>query len=147
MVTVNETNREPDGTFEALEADSFANKATESIQDIVGGLIVGQNDANVTYDDTNDQLSVDVSTLTNEQVEDTVASLVSSDSNLSWSYDDVNNTLTISLANSISVNTLEATAELSNPMYPTLADVPTTLPEGTQVYVADENQLYVEDGT
>jgi len=42
---------------------------------------------------------------------------------------------------------LEATAELGNPTYPTLADVPTTLREGTQVYVADENQRYVEDGT
>lgn len=57
-----------------------------------------------------------------------------------WVTDTVN-------ANSISTDALEATAELGNPTYPTLADVPTNLPEGTQVYVADENQLYVEDGT
>jgi len=48
---------------------------------------------------------------------------------------------------SIVGDTLEATAELGNPTYPTLSDVPTTLPEGTQVYVEDENALYVEDGT
>jgi 3D (Asp-Asp-Asp) domain-containing protein len=47
----------------------------------------------------------------------------------------------------LSPATLEATAELGNPTYPTLADVPTTLPEGTQVYVEDENAIYVEDGT
>jgi 3D (Asp-Asp-Asp) domain-containing protein len=119
----------------------------EQVQDIVGSLVVGQNDANVTYDDVNDQLSVDVSTLSNEEVEDAVASLVTSDSNLSWSYDDTNDTLTVSLSDSISVSTLEATAELGNPTYPTLSDVPTSLPEGTQVYVEDENAIYVEDGT
>jgi 3D (Asp-Asp-Asp) domain-containing protein len=42
---------------------------------------------------------------------------------------------------------LEATAELGNPTYATLSDVPTTLTEGTQVYVEDENAIYVEDGT
>ena len=48
---------------------------------------------------------------------------------------------------SVSSDTLEATAELGNPTYPTLTDVPTTLPKGTQVYVEDENAIYVEDGT
>jgi hypothetical protein len=47
----------------------------------------------------------------------------------------------------VSAEALEATAELGNPTYATLSDVPTTLPEGTQVYVEDENQIYVEDGT
>jgi 3D (Asp-Asp-Asp) domain-containing protein len=53
----------------------------------------------------------------------------------------------VSLANSILVNTLEATVELRNPTYATLGDVPTTLTEGTQVYVEDEDRVYVEDGT
>jgi hypothetical protein len=83
-------------------------KTTEEVEDIIGSLVVGSGDVNVTYDDTNDQLSIDVSTLTNEEVQDTVASLVTSDSNLSWSYDDTNDTLTVSLSDSISVNTLEA---------------------------------------
>jgi len=47
----------------------------------------------------------------------------------------------------VSATTLEATDSLSNPTYPTLGDVPTNLPEGTQVYVEDENAIYVEDGT
>ena len=119
----------------------------EKIEDIVGGLIVGQNDANVTYDDTNDQLSIDVSTLTNEEVQDTVASFVASDSNLSWSYDDANDVLTVSLSDSISVNSINATNKIGNPTYTTLSDVPVNLPEGTQVYVKDENSIYVEDGT
>lgn len=36
--------------------------------------------------------------------------------------------------------------ELRAPVFQSLSDVP-TLPEGTLVYVADEQQLYVEDGT
>jgi len=47
----------------------------------------------------------------------------------------------------MSSNTLKATDELKNPTYATLSDVPTDLPEGTQVYVRDENTIYVEDGT
>jgi 3D (Asp-Asp-Asp) domain-containing protein len=50
-------------------------------------------------------------------------------------------------ANAIDAGSVSATAELANPTYATLSDVPTNLPEGTQVYVKDENQLYVEDGT
>jgi 3D (Asp-Asp-Asp) domain-containing protein len=82
-----------------------------------------------------------------EKIEDIVSSLVTSDNNLSWSYNDTNDTLTVSLSNSISVGTLKATNELGNPTYSTLSDVPTNLPEGTQVYVKDENSIYVEDGT
>jgi len=92
---------------------SSFNTPDESVQDTVAQLITGQNDANVTYDDTADQLSVDVSTLTNEEVQDIVASFVSSDSNLSWSYDDANDTLAVSLANSILVNTLEASNSIN----------------------------------
>lgn len=84
-------------------------KSTKEIQDIVGSLVVGSGDVNVTYDEVNDQLSVDVSTLGNDQVENIVVSLVSSDSNLSWSYNESGDTLTISLADSISVNTIEST--------------------------------------
>jgi len=51
------------------------------------------------------------------------------------------------LGQTISADTLEATAELGNPTYATLSDVPTNLPEGTQVYVEAENEIYVEDGT
>lgn len=48
---------------------------------------------------------------------------------------------------SVQGDTTSATVALGNPTYATLSDVPTNLPEGTQVYVKDENQLYVEDGT
>lgn len=44
-------------------------------------------------------------------------------------------------------DTVDVTSEFGNPTYATLSDVPNDLPEGTQVYVKDENQIYVEDGT
>lgn len=47
----------------------------------------------------------------------------------------------------VDARTVSAAAELTNPVYPSLSDVPAGLPEGTQVYVADEDQLYLEDGT
>jgi len=52
-----------------------------------------------------------------------------------------------SVGPAIDVAALSATAELGNPTYATLSDVPTNLPEGTQVYVEDENDIYVEIGT
>ena len=48
--------------------------------------------------------------------------------------------------NNADFETVSASNELGNPTYATLADVPTNLPEGTQVYVEDENAVYVEDG-
>jgi len=50
-------------------------------------------------------------------------------------------------ADTVDSNTVESADELRNPTYATLSDVPTTLPEGTQVYVEDENSIYIEDGT
>ncbi len=42
---------------------------------------------------------------------------------------------------------LEATEAIGNATYPTKSNVPSGLPEGTQVYIADENTVYIEDGT
>jgi len=50
-------------------------------------------------------------------------------------------------ADTVDSNIVESADELRNPTYATLSDVPTTLPEGTQVYVEDENSIYIEDGT
>jgi hypothetical protein len=47
----------------------------------------------------------------------------------------------------VTTNTVDVADELGNPTYATLSDVPTNLPEGTQVYVEDENAIFVEDGT
>ena len=60
------------------------------------------------------------------------------------------NTLTASTevtSPSVTGDTTSATNALELPTYPTLGDVPTTLTEGTLVYVADANEIYVEDGT
>lgn len=47
----------------------------------------------------------------------------------------------------LSPSALEAGTQLTVPVYSTLSDVPTDLPEGTLVWAADENTLYQEDGT
>jgi len=54
---------------------------------------------------------------------------------------------TVEFNDDTTANTFEATDAFINPTYQTLSDVPTNLPEGTQVYVKDENSIYVEDGT
>jgi len=119
----------------------------EEVQDIVATLINAAGNLSSTYDDANDKLTLDTSGLNTEEVQDAVTTLVTAGSNLSWSYDDANDTLTVSLANSISVNTLEATTGLGNPTYQSKSDVPNNLSTGTQVCVEDENAIFVEDGT
>ena len=104
----NDIDSNADGVVDKADlADSLTN-FDEKAQDAVGTIISGSGGTTVTYDDANNSITVDSTSLTEEQVQDIVASLVSSDSNLSWSYDDPNDTLTISLADSISVATLEA---------------------------------------
>lgn len=76
-------------------AKKLLGKTDEQIQDIVGDLVVGQNDANVTYDDVSNQLAIDISTLTNEQVEDIVGSLLTAGNATNLTYDDSGNTLTV----------------------------------------------------
>ncbi|MDS0279993.1 hypothetical protein NDI85_19600 [Halomicroarcula sp. S1AR25-4] len=87
----------------ADDGDGTASIAVEqeAIEDWVAGLLSGQGNISLTYDDANDQLLVDTSALNEEQVEDAVAGLVSSSGNLAWSYDDANNTLTVSLSGPI----------------------------------------------
>jgi len=101
---------------------------------------------------------------TTERVEDIVAALVSGVGNISVSYDDGGDSLTISLNahasthekggsdelttfGSTAHDSVSVSASIENATYPTLSDVPSNLPEGAQVYVADENAIYVEDGT
>jgi hypothetical protein len=50
-------------------------------------------------------------------------------------------------ADELTASAVNAGDALGNPVYPTLGDVPTNFPEGTQVYVSDEDRTYVEDGT
>lgn len=46
----------------------------------------------------------------------------------------------------IDVASVSASEQVGNATYATVGDVPTTLPEGAQVYVQDEDRIYVEDG-
>ncbi|QLH78674.1 polysaccharide deacetylase family protein [Halosimplex rubrum] len=81
-------------------ADSIAVQE-ETIEDWVAGLVTGGTNVSTTYNDANDQLTVDTSALNEEEVEDAVAALLSSSSNLAWNYDDGNDALTISLSGPI----------------------------------------------
>jgi hypothetical protein len=49
--------------------------------------------------------------------------------------------------NDLSAGGVAASDQIKNATYATLGDVPTTLSEGSQVYVQDEDRIYVEDGT
>jgi len=108
---------DPSGTEHTGEladsADLHARYTDEEAEDAVAAILQGGDKVSVSYDDANETLDVDTSALDTEEVEDAVASLVAADSNLSWSYDDSGDTLTISLADSISVGTLEATTTQS----------------------------------
>jgi hypothetical protein len=88
-------------------------RAGEEIEDIVGALITGQNDVAVTYDDANDELVIDVATRTDEEIEDVVNALLASGGDLNLSYSDNTDTLTVSLADSITVDTLNS-ADIAN---------------------------------
>ena len=49
--------------------------------------------------------------------------------------------------NAIDAASVSASEQVGNATYATVGDVPTTLPEGAQVYVQDKDRIYVEDGT
>jgi hypothetical protein len=51
------------------------------------------------------------------------------------------------LGPTVEADALNAADSITLPRYATLNDVPTTFAEGTVVYVEDENEIYVEDGT
>lgn len=53
----------------------------------------------------------------------------------------------VNVSGKTTTGSLDAGDSLTLPVYPTLSDVPTNLPEGTLVWVADDNTLYQEDGT
>jgi len=89
-------------------------KTDEQIEDIVNALVSGGNNVTASYDDANDTLTIGTSALDTEEVEDAVASLMSTGSDLSLTYDDSVDTLTVSLADSVSVSTLEATTSITD---------------------------------
>ena len=82
-------------------ADTNTQLSTEEVQDIIGGMVSGNTETNisVTYDDTNGKLdfaSTDTNTqLTDEQVQDIVGAMVSgnTESNVTVTYDDTNGKL------------------------------------------------------
>jgi hypothetical protein len=85
------------GTLKATDTDTQL--SDEDVQDLVAGLLSGSGATSVSYDDSNDSVTVestDTNTqLSGEQVEDIVAELVEGSGATSVSYDDTNGTLTV----------------------------------------------------
>jgi hypothetical protein len=111
------TSGDEDADFKSLSAEdaTFGSGATESIEDITAALLTAGDKLTWTYDDANDELLIDTTALDLEEVEDTVAALLTSDSNLTVSYDDANDSLTVGLSDSISVGSLSAADEITDP--------------------------------
>jgi len=68
---------------------------SENIEDIMASVLSASGDISITHDDGNDQITVDVSTLSDEEVEDIVANLISGGNAATVSYDDPGDTLTV----------------------------------------------------
>jgi len=68
---------------------------SENIEDIMASVLSASGDISITHDDGNDQIVVDVSTLSDEEVEDIVANLISGGNAATVSYDDSGDTLTV----------------------------------------------------
>ena len=79
------------------EANIASGTPLEAIQDVIGGMVSGNTEGNITveYDDNNGKLNFSVPTLETEAVQDIVGAMVSSntESGISVSYDDTNGKL------------------------------------------------------
>jgi hypothetical protein len=135
-----------DDANDTLTINNTAGYTDEEAQDAVATALVGGANISTVYDDPNDEITIDTSALDAEGVQDEVNSLLTSNSNINLTYDDANNSLTVSLSSTVSASTVDIGSELGAPVYQSTSDVP-NVPEGTVVYIQDNNSLYVEDGT
>jgi len=85
------------GTLTIASTDTNTQLTTEQVQDIVGGMVDGGTETNVTvtYDDTNGRLNFVVDQLTSEQVQDIIGPMFASNTEtfIDVSYDDSDGTL------------------------------------------------------
>ena len=81
---------------EAIDVSDPSGYSQEDIEDFVNGLLEAGDKLSWTYDDANDTLIVDTTTLDAEEVEDAIASLIVGGDSINVSYDNDANTLTIS---------------------------------------------------
>ena len=85
------------GTLTIASTDTNTQLTTEQVQDIVGGMVDGGTETNVTvtYDDTNGRLNFVVDQLTSEQVQDIIGPMFASNTEtfIDVTYDDNDGTL------------------------------------------------------
>ena len=85
------------GTLTIASTDTNTQLTTEQVQDIVGGMVDGGTETNVTvtYDDTNGRLNFVVDQLTSEQVQDIIGPMFASNTEtfIDVAYDDSDGTL------------------------------------------------------
>lgn len=70
----------------------------EEAEDAIAALLVGGSHISTTYDDANDELTIDTSALDSEEVDDRVNTLLSAGSNIVKTYDDANDALTLDVS-------------------------------------------------
>jgi 23S rRNA U2552 (ribose-2'-O)-methylase RlmE/FtsJ len=111
------------GAVTITGTDTNTQLSTEQVQDIVGGMVDGGTETNisVTYDDTNGKLnfvSTDTNTqLTQEQVEDFVAGVIVAGSNITKTYDDAAGTLTLAATDTNTQLTTEQVQDIVGAMF------------------------------
>ena len=85
------------GTLTIASTDTNTQLTTEQVQDIVGGMVDGGTETNVTvtYDDTNGRLNFVVDQLTSEQVQDIIGPMFASNTEtfITVTYDDSDGTI------------------------------------------------------
>ena len=73
-------------------------RTNEEVQDIVGSLLVGGTGTTLTYDDSNDSLTIDGATqYTDEDASDAIAALLVGGNGISLTYDDAGDSLTVDI--------------------------------------------------
>jgi len=84
-------------------------RTNEEVQDIVGSLLVGGTGTTLTYDDSNDSLTIDGATqYTDENAHDAIAALLVGGNGISLTYDDAGDSLTVDIpANSIQTDEID----------------------------------------
>jgi len=83
--------------FEDIDSALAERLVEEEVEDVVGALLAGGDKVGLTYDDANDQLTIDTTALDEEEVEDAVDSLLTGGNAITTSYDDGNDQLTLAV--------------------------------------------------
>jgi len=83
--------------FEDIDSALAERLVEEEVEDVVAALLAGGDKVGLTYDDANDQLTIDTTALDEEEVGDAVDALLAGGNAITTSYDDGNDQLTLAV--------------------------------------------------